>query len=165
MKTVILLRHAKSDWSNPEFADHQRPLNPRGQRNAPEMGERMKSFPDYKPQLIKVSNAIRTRQTMELFAPAAGWDEVDLLVKDWLYLASKQEYIKSIEKLHDELDSICYCGHNPTVTDVVNYFTEVDIPNIPTCGIAVITFNVDSWKLVSQNSGKLVHYDYPKNLA
>ena len=163
MKTITFIRHAKSDWGNPGLADYERPLNHRGEKDAPEMGRRL-SETDYKPQLIYLSTAERTRQTVKLLAKKAKWKDVDAVEKDWLYLASTEEYIKYIEKLHDELDHVCFCGHNPTITSVINYFTGGHIDNVPTCGIGVIEFKVDQWKTISKDSGRLVHYDYPKNI-
>lgn len=163
MKQLILIRHAKSDWSNPEFADYQRPLNQRGKRDAPEMGRRLKKL-GIEPQLILLSIAERTKETMSLLLPSAGWEKVDKIEKEWLYLASTQEYVKAVEKMHDEVDVVCICGHNPSITEVINYFTGENLGNVPTCGVGIIDFDVDSWKLTAENTGNLSVYDFPKNL-
>ena len=163
MKKVILIRHAKSDWSFPELADFERPLNKRGKKDAPEMGKRLAKLNE-KPQIVYLSNSERTRETMKLLSKEAHWDEIDKIEKDWLYLASINEYVKTIEKFHDEFDHVCFCGHNPSITSVVNYLAGETIGNIPTCGVAIISFDVDSWKHVSKGSGHLEHYDFPKNL-
>lgn len=162
MKKILFIRHAKSDWSFPELADFERPLNKRGNKDASEMGFRL-SNDKIIPQLIKLSTAERAKETIKLISETAGWQSIDKQEKDWMYLASANEYIKSIEKLHDEIDFICYCGHNPTITYVINYFTGDNIENVPTCGMALIEFKADSWKHISKNSGKLVFYDFPKN--
>lgn len=162
MKRLILLRHAKSDWSNIELTDFQRPLNERGRKDAPEMGRRIRKT-EFNPEIILVSTANRTKETISLFVSAAEWEKTDLIEKDWLYLASQEEYIKYIEKMHDEVTHLCICGHNPTISNVINYFAGESITNVPTCGIAVIDFEFDSWKEIGFDTGKLIYYDYPKN--
>ena len=163
IKKVLFIRHAKSDWSFPELADFERPLNKRGKKDAPEMGRRLRNREDIRPQLIKVSTAERTKETMDLLKKEAGWENIETVEKDWMYLASANEYIKSIEKMHDEIDFVCFCGHNPTVTYVLNYFSGENIDDMPTCAIGLVEFDVESWKHISQNSGKLTYYDYPKS--
>ena len=163
MKQLTFIRHAKSDWSLPELMDFDRPLNKRGKKDAPEMGRRLLSDGD-RPQLILLSAAARTIETVELLKETAGWQDVETQEKEWLYLASMEEYIRTIEKFHDEIDHVCFCGHNPTITGIINYLTGVYIGNVPTCGVAIINFKIDSWKHIIEGSGRLKHYDYPKNL-
>ena len=162
MKKLTLIRHAKSDWNIPELMDFDRPLNSRGKKNAPEMGIRLSKFNE-KPQLIFMSASARTKETIQLLLESANWNDIDVIEKDWLYLASPQEYLKTIEKMHDEVDHLCICGHNPTITSVINHLTGENIGNVPTCGIAIIEFDIENWRSVSENSGTMLHYDYPKN--
>ena len=143
--------------------DFDRPLNKRGKSDAPEMGRRLLQGGD-KPQLIFLSNSARTIETIELIKKHAHWEDVETIEKDWLYLASLDEYIKKIELLDDNLNHISFCGHNPTITSIINYLTGVYIGNVPTCGYAVVNFKVDSWQHIIDGSGRLKHYDYPKNL-
>lgn len=161
MKTLTLIRHAKSDWSYAELMDFDRPLNPRGKRDAPEMGKRLSKRSEI-PQLIYLSASVRTVETMDLLAETANWQDIDRITKDWLYLASPQEYIRTIEKMHDEVDHLCICGHNPTITSIINYYSGENISNVPTCGVGIIQFDLESWKHISQDSGQLMHYDFPK---
>jgi len=163
MKKITFLRHAKSDWKIPELMDFERPLNKRGKKDAPEMGKRMEKIKE-RPQLIMLSAAERTKETIQLFSQQAGWKEIEKNEKEWLYLASPQEYIKSVEKLDNHIDHICFCGHNPSITSVINHFSGENLVNVPTCGLAIIEFDVDSWESISQYSGTLIHYDYPKNI-
>ena len=128
------------------------------------MGKRLAKHSS-QPELIKLSTSERTRETMRLLLEESGWKNVNVVEKEWLYLASPQEYIKSVEKLDDSLKDVWYCGHNPTITSVINYFAGEKISNVPTCGLAVIEFDVDSWAHVSKDSGKLTYYDYPKKEA
>lgn len=127
------------------------------------MGRRLSLRKD-PPQLILISTSERTRQTMSLLKAEAGWSDVSVVEKEWLYLASAKEYVRSIEKLHDELDHVCFCGHNPSITSVVNHFSGEDIGSMPTCAVAVIEFDTDTWKAVSAGTGKMIHYDFPKRL-
>lgn len=162
MKKITFIRHAKSDWNLPELMDFDRPLNERGRNNAPNMGARMAKYEEC-PQLILLSAAVRTKETMKLFSEKAGWQDCKKIEKDWLYLASPQEYIKTVEKLANDLHYICFCGHNPTITAIINYYSGENLVNVPTCGLGMIEFDVDDWSSISRDSGRLMHYDYPKN--
>ena len=126
------------------------------------MGHRL-SIRDDAPQIVYLSTSVRTKETMKLITKGAGWENTDLIEKDWLYLASPQEYLKTIEKMHDEVDHLGICGHNPTITSIINYLAGENIGNVPTCGMAIIEFEVERWKHIGENSGTMIHYDYPKS--
>ena len=161
-KKILFVRHAKSDWSSPSLADIDRPLNNRGQNDAPEMGKRLRKQ-NQKPQRIFRSPSVRTTQTIDLLVKNAGWSDVDIKEKEWLYLASRRDYLSGIEEISNKHDYICLCAHNPGITDIVNHLSGEYISNMPTCAVALIEFETDNWKEVSGGTGKLLHFDYPKN--
>jgi len=162
MKTILFIRHAKSDWGFADLTDIDRPLNKRGKRDAPEMGIRLAEM-NTKPEIIYRSPSLRTTQTIDLLTTTAQWLDVKIEEEHWLYHASTHDYLTGIEKVKAEHDVICLCAHNPGITDIVNYLSGEYIANMPTCAIALIEFEINDWKEVSGGTGKLLHYDFPKN--
>src|ERR1700742_1748644 len=122
MKTLFLLRHAKSSWDNPGLADFDRPLNDRGFAAAPLMG-RVLSIKGYRPALIISSPAERAKTTAILVKAAAGFD-CPLEYDDRVYEASPQKLQKVISKVSDEKESVMVAGHNPGVTGLLKLFTN-----------------------------------------
>ena len=161
MKTIIFIRHAKSDWSSPQLSDFDRPLNKRGLRDAPNMGARLLSI---KPDLILLSSSKRTRQTIDIIAENARWNKVQRIEKDALYLASEKTYLNELSEIDNSFQTLVICGHNPGITSVINSLSGENFGNVPTCGLAIIQFEVNLWRAISMNSGSLVHYDFPKNI-
>ena len=162
MKKILFIRHAKSDWGNPNLSDMDRPLNKRGKRDAPGMGRRFLKL-NMKPDCIYRSPSTRTTQTIDLLTHTAQWQDVDIKEEDWLYHASNQDYLTGIENLNNDQNYICLCAHNPGITDIVNYLSGEYIVNMPTCAIALIDFQTGDWKEVSGSTGNLLHFDFPKN--
>ncbi|MBE7177059.1 MAG: histidine phosphatase family protein [Mucilaginibacter polytrichastri] len=160
MKKLMLIRHAKSDWSHAGLSDYDRPLNDRGKRNAPEMAERLKSR-GIVPEHIVSSGAERARTTALIFAGEMGIADIDF--DERIYRASEYDLLKVVNGLPDELSFVAIFGHNPTVTELVNHLTGSDIVNMPTCGLALVDIPLDNWAEVSAGTGDLSLYDYPKN--
>ncbi|MFZ6013438.1 MAG: SixA phosphatase family protein [Bacteroidota bacterium] len=166
MKTLYVVRHAKSSWDNPEQADFNRPLNERGKRDAPRMGKRLKEK-GIKPDVMMSSPAKRAWSTCKKIAEVIGFPEDKIKSERSLYHASEDDILSVVRNIKDKHDSLMIFGHNPGLTDFVNELmdeeTLVDIGNIPTCGIAAFTFDVESWNEVNWEKGKLIFYDYPKS--
>jgi phosphohistidine phosphatase len=158
--TLVLVRHAKSSWSNPNLKDFERPLNDRGNRDAPVMAERTRSL-ELKPTIIS-SGATRALTTAKVFASVLGIPEESIQVSNDLYLASSEQILHFVNQL-DTHPEVMIFGHNPGMTDAVNMLTKSRIDNVPTCGVAVLRFPVDRWSEVTAGSGALVSFDYPKN--
>jgi len=160
MKTLYLARHAKSSWKNPEFSDIERPLNKRGKRDAPLMGNKLKER-GIIPGLIVTSPAKRARVTAKNIALEIGFPEKEILINENIYEASSTELINIIHGFDDKYNSIMMFGHNPGFTMLNNYLTDHYIDNVPTCGVVGIQFN-SSWKIVQSGSGKSLFFIYPK---
>ncbi|RYG19018.1 MAG: histidine phosphatase family protein [Chitinophagaceae bacterium] len=162
MKQLLIVRHAKSDWGDFNLKDFDRPLNSRGQKNAPEMVERLinKSIV---PDAIVSSSALRAITTAKYFA--AGWklEPAQLTTNTSIYEANTKTLLDVINGFDDKFDKIALFGHNPGLTDLVNYLTDDYIANMPTCSVVIIEFPFDEWKLISGDTGKLVLFDFPKN--
>ena len=164
MKTLYLIRHAKSSWKDPTFRDCERPLNKRGKRDAPFMGQKLREN-GVKPGVIISSSAKRALKTAKKIANELDFSAKKINKNKSIYLADVPTLIKVIRKISDKADQAMLFGHNPGLTMLANYLTSENVDNIPTCGIFCVAFEVDSWKEVDQGNGAVVFFDYPKKYA
>jgi phosphohistidine phosphatase len=160
MKTLYLARHAKSSWKHPELSDIERPLNKRGNRDAPYIGELLKEK-GVKPNILISSPAVRARKTAVVIAKKIDYPKGKILIDDNIYESSSTELLNMIKSFDDKYNSVMMFGHNPGFTMLNNYLTDSFIDNIPTCGIVGIHFN-SSWKKINGGSGKAFFFIYPK---
>ncbi len=160
MKTLILIRHAKSDWSDLSARDFDRELNARGKRDAPVMAKRL-ALHNIQPDAFTVSTACRAKATACLMAPALGFSFADIEWKDKLYMASPSTMKSVIRQTADHIQTLALLAHNPGITELANQFTNTAISNVPTCGVITIEFSVDHWSDVDNNA-RLLDFDYPK---
>jgi len=144
MKTLILVRHAKSSWSEPGLADRDRVLNDRGRRNAPEMGKRLAKH-HLKPDVILSSPAVRALATAQLMAEELDCKRADIRVDDRLYAAEADELVEVVRELGDGPKRVMVVGHNPEMTDLAQRLSGT-IDHMPTCTVAVFTFDIASWR-------------------
>lgn len=160
MKTLYILRHAKSSWSDPDLADFDRPLNDRGNTAAPFMGKVIGEN-GFNPELILSSPAVRARQTAELVigsAPLPG----ELKFDDRIYEASPQTLRTVASEISDDVGSAMIVGHNPGMEGFIRYLTG-ELQPMPTAALAVIHLNIDKWRDVGGNSGRLSKVFRPKD--
>lgn len=164
MKTLYIIRHAKSSWEDTELSDFERPLNERGKRDAPRMGKRLKEK-DFVPDLILSSPAKRAFSTAKRIAKILEYDKSKIKTDRLLYHADDEMLLSVIQHIKDKSDTVMIVGHNPGLTDFVNSFMEegMDIDNVPTCGIVAFEIPVDSWKELKWGIGKFLFFDYPKS--
>jgi phosphohistidine phosphatase len=163
MKNVILVRHAKSSWENMFLSDHDRPLNPRGKRDAPEMGSRLKKK-NINPSLMLSSTAKRARITAKKIAKKIGYKKNQISLTKALFHADDDSIFEIIKSIDDGHNTIMLFGHNPGITECANLLAGTIIDNIPTCGVASISFDCNSWKEIQRREGTMVFYDYPKKV-
>ncbi|HMQ00829.1 MAG TPA: histidine phosphatase family protein [Cyclobacteriaceae bacterium] len=161
MKTIFLVRHAKSSWDFPNLSDFDRPLNNRGLRNAPEMGARLKAKGVY-PDAVISSPARRAQDTCRIICREIAFPESNIEFNRNLYDGDEDDILDVIQKIPDNVDSVFIVTHNPGITFFVNEMVEEDIDNVPTCGIVAITFETNSWKELDFGQGELLFFDYPK---
>ena len=162
MKTIYLVRHAKSSWEDMSLRDIDRPLNKRGLRDAPFMANLLKGK-GAKPQAIVSSPANRAFTTAGYFAKAFDIPADDIIVKPEIYEAFSADIFKVIHELPENLNTICLFGHNPTFTNVANLFAKTDyIPNVPTCGICRIDSKAQQWTEFDPANSSLTEFHYPK---
>jgi phosphohistidine phosphatase len=163
MKKLYIVRHAKSSWADGSIRDFDRPLNKRGLRDAPKMGEKLSKLG--KPiDLIISSPANRAKATAEIIANKIDYPLSKINFNEDLYLASSYEMITIINSIAPSINSAMLVAHNPGMTDLVNVISGYDLDNMPTCGICIIKLFVDDWKAVSPESGETVKYLFPKML-
>ncbi len=161
MKTITLLRHAKSSWDTPGLADKDRPLNKRGFRDAPEMAVRLQEAA-IRPSLILSSPAVRAWETAKVVAQQIGYPLEFLQREADLYLASRRKLIEVIGRQDNGFNSILVVAHNPGLTDLANYLVAGLTDNLPTSGIVSINLASDEWDLRQTGDNELLVYDYPK---
>jgi phosphohistidine phosphatase len=163
MKFLLLIRHAKSDWSNPGLNDFDRPLNERGKRDAPVMAHRLldkKIIPD----VFIASPAKRAAKTARLFAGEMRFKKENIIYKPELYLAGPEVFYTVIENTSDEFEKIAVFSHNDGITHFANMLTLARVDNIPTCGIFAVKIISDSWKNFRTAQKEFWFFEYPKKL-
>ena len=169
MKRLLLLRHGKSDWANPDQPDNERPLNPRGQRAAALMGAYLRQR-GLMPDLIYSSPAVRTRETAQRVLAALQAD-VPLEIRPELYLADPKTIAEVARGASDAVETLLVIGHNPgmqlaalkmSAGDPAGRRDEIE-DKFPTAALAVIEFDVSTW--AKAKAGDLVAFDSPKALV
>lgn len=161
MKSLYLIRHAKSSWKFPELTDHDRPLNSRGKRDAPEMGRRLKER-DIRPDLLVSSTALRAMTTCQVIAEQIGYPKEKIVGDRNIFHSGSGTLLQIVKNTSNDKNRLMIFGHNPGFTDFANRLAQTDIWNIPTCGVFACSFPVDHWKDVSFGGGQFLFYDYPK---
>jgi len=162
MKTIILVRHAKSSWKNLSLHDFDRPLNKRGKRNAPFMGKKLKER-QIMPDLIISSPAKRARKTAAAIAKKIGYPKKKIVFDDNMYHSSERYLLELVKNQDNKYNTLMLFGHNPDFNDFADLLLKKNpVYNIPTAGVYCIMFNVDSWKKVREGKGESVFFDYPK---
>ncbi|MBL7005306.1 MAG: histidine phosphatase family protein [Gammaproteobacteria bacterium] len=162
MKTLFLIRHAKSNWSDPTLSDFERPLNKRGLKNAPVMAARLAECDDV-PELIISSSAVRAKMTAQFFANALDDRGVKLTEENLLYSAGTTQLNHYVQSLDDSINNIAIVAHNPTLTWYANQMAQTDIFNMPTCSVITIRCNTKHWNKISSVKCSCINYMYPKD--
>ena len=163
MKQLILLRHAKSSWTEPEAADHERPLSKRGERDAPLIGGRLGAR-RAQPSLIITSHAKRAIQTAQIIARHLDYPRESLRIEPALYLAAPATVLAVAGEQDDGHASVMIIGHNPGLTELANrLLPDLKLDNLPTTGVIAIDFDTERWSELAHAHASLAYYDYPKN--
>lgn len=161
MKTLTIVRHAKSSWNHPELSDRQRPLNSRGERDAPVMGKRIVDH-GIRPSLIITSPAKRAWTTAKIIATEIGYPAEFLQREDSLYLASLDDLLGAVVAQDTGFNSLMLVGHNPGLTEFANFLIPGLTNNLPTAGVVSVQIDRDDWNLYEQPPAELLAFDYPK---
>lgn len=164
MKTLTIVRHAKSSWRDTSLPDRKRPLNKRGGRDAPEMGRRIKEH-GIRPSLIVSSPATRAWSTAKKVADAIGYPREFLQKEAGLYLASVDEILDVIVAQDNGFNNLMLFGHNPGFTDFANFLVPGLTNNLPTAGVVSVEVDQDDWNLYERPATRLLVHDWPKKQA
>jgi phosphohistidine phosphatase len=161
MKTLLIMRHAKSSWKEADLPDHERPLNKRGQRDAPQMGARLRALPQ-PPQAILASTAVRARATAALVAEALSFEgEVGLVAG--FYSEAPDAYFTALRRLPDDVDSALIIAHNPGVEELLSLLTgEEEV--MPTAAVAHVRLPIAAWRdLSADTEAELLDFWRPRD--
>ena len=161
MKTLLLVRHAKSSWDDPAITDFDRPLNERGKKDAPIMARRLLEKRITIDTFIS-SPAKRAKKTAKIFIEAFDRKEDEIIVKPELYLAHAGVFETVLNSIGMKSEIVALFSHNPGITDFANSLTDARIDNIPTCGIFAISIDTKSWEDFNNAKKSFLFFDYPK---
>jgi phosphohistidine phosphatase len=163
MKSLLVLRHAKSSWNDPALDDHERPLNARGLRDAPRMGELLREY-GLIPDVLLSSDAVRARLTAEAVADVAGCTG-EILLDPRLYLAGPADILSLLPSVRENAETVMIVGHNPGLEQLVEQLTGKR-HDLPTAALAQIDLPIDQWRdLTLSTRGTLVGLWRPKELT
>jgi phosphohistidine phosphatase len=160
MKTLLLLRHAKSSWKQPNINDHDRPLNKRGKMEAPKVGKYLKAN-ELLPDLIISSTARRAQDTAQAVAEESGYEREIGLYQD-LYLSDTACYLDIIQSLQDTVNRVLVVGHNPVMDELLTLLTDV-AQHMTTAALAQIDLPISSWQELNEaTDGRLQNLWTPR---
>lgn len=162
MKTLVLVRHAKSDWSHSGLRDFDRPLNKRGFNDAPLIAKAIDEK-GLKPDFILTSPAKRALTTAEFFATHFQLTDGKFLENIKLYNGNYRDYINLINEVDDKFNALFLFGHNPNITIVASELLANFAEHVPTAACIAIDFDITAWIDIESGKGKLRFFDYPKN--
>ncbi|UYZ57887.1 SixA phosphatase family protein [Hymenobacter latericus] len=162
MKTLYLMRHAKSSWNFDGLSDKERPLNGRGRADAPQMGQALATR-NIRPDLLVSSPAVRALSTAALVAKELNYPPDGIQVIPGIYEANADRLLDIIAELPDEARSVLLVGHNPTLTDTVNRLSAHSVNDMPTAAVVCLHFHTDHWAEAHRTNSEFYFFDYPKN--
>ena len=165
MKTLLLIRHAKSSWDSLTLNDFDRPLNERGKNDAPIMAKRVKKR-NIKIDAFISSPARRAKKTAEYFIKEFGGKEEEVIFVSALYDESIKDFETTIEAINDKCDCVAIFSHNPGITAFANLLVkDANIDNMPTCSVFAVKINVSKWQDFSRAKKDFLFFEYPKKEA
>lgn len=163
MKRLHILRHAKSSWGDPDLADHERPLAPRGEKAAVKIAEHVRAA-EIAPGLVLSSTALRARQTLAALLPVLP-AEAEIRIQDWLYGAGVGDVLARLREVDEEVGSVLVVGHNPTLHELALALTgrEGALERFPTGALASVAFAAP-WVDLAEGTAELEAFVIPREL-
>ena len=161
IKTLYLLRHAKSDWNDRTLSDFERPLNVRGAIQAPQIADVLAAKNNY-PQAIISSPANRALSTAKIVAVQIGITENEIGSEKRIYEANILTLMYLLQETSDDIDCLLLVGHNPGMSGLVNTLSKQKAAPIPTCALIQLELEIDAWKDIAPECANLISIDVPK---
>lgn len=161
MKTLLLVRHAKSSWSDADISDINRPLKRSGVKDAIEVSKKLKTL-KCSPDILITSPAVRAITTALIFARTLKYQYNRIVINEMVYDFSKDALLPLLRNIDDKYNVIMLVGHDPAFTNLLNDLTGKILDKIPTSSVAKISFSVKHWNKIIHKSGKLVFIESPK---
>ena len=161
MRILTLVRHAKSSRDYPELSDFERPLNPRGRKDAPLIAARLRKA-DIKPDLLVSSPATRAIATARLFAEELNLHLDEIVLNPHIYEASAWTLMHIVRSLPPEAQDVMLFGHNPGISNFAHDLAKCEFAELPTCAVVRIELPAKVWSLIQPGSGKVLRYETPK---
>jgi phosphohistidine phosphatase len=161
MKSVIIIRHAKSSWDQLGVDDFDRPLNDRGKEDAPKMAKRLMARNINIDAFIS-SSAKRARKTASIFIKEFNGQKDDVILVPELYLAGPEAFYNTIAQAPSSASTIALFAHNPGITEFANELTDVRIDDMPTCAIFAVKADIENWSAFKDAEKQYWFFDYPK---
>ncbi|MCB2210218.1 histidine phosphatase family protein [bacterium] len=162
MKTLLLMRHAKSSWKDETLSDHERPLKKRGKKDTKLISKVIKKK-DLIPDLILCSSAVRTKETVEILTDELDYDG-KVVYSDELYMGEPQDFVAALKDLNNKHDSVMIVAHNPGLEAYLQII-DGEIEAVPTGGLGYLVLVLDDWKDISLDTmGDLIGFWKPKEL-
>lgn len=162
LKTLYIIRHAKSSWDDPNLDDFDRPLNERGEKDAPRMGKRLKER-EVTADLMISSPAKRALKTCKAIGKILEYPKDKIREETKLYHADADRILSVLKAIKDSNDVVMIFGHNPGLTEFANQLLNKAIMNVPTAGVVAGKLNINSWKDIRFGCGEMLFFDFPKN--
>jgi phosphohistidine phosphatase len=164
MKTLLLIRHAKSSWADFEQKDFDRPLNERGKKDAPFMAKKIRKEKDIDLDAIISSPAKRAFSTANHFAKEFDVKKKHIIQVPELYEPTIEAFYNTVATLDDEYRNVALFSHNPGITAFANQLTNVHVDDMPTCSVFALYISHDEWKNFKTADKEFWFFDYPKNI-
>ncbi len=161
-KILFIVRHGKSSWEQVGVSDIDRPLKERGVKDAYEMANRVLKK-GFHPDSIISSPALRALHTAIIFSRVLDYPVNEIIINQDMYLSEADRIFSIVSETDNSIGSLMIFGHNPGLTELVNYLSELDIDNLPTAGLVMLRFKSDNWKGISKNCQVLEYIDFPHN--
>lgn len=162
MKKLYIIRHAEAGKKRIGTTDKERALTSLGEKNASLMAKEL-SKTNLEVDYIICSPAKRTIDTAGIFQENLNIPPENLISNPLLYNATFFDVIDVLDELRNDIKNIIICGHNPTVTDFINYISNTSISSLPTCGIASLELQTNNWENINEETAKIEFLDYPCN--
>ena len=162
MKTLLLMRHAKSSWKDPGLTDHERPLKKRGRKDAKRMAKIIEEK-DLYPDLILSSSAVRAVETVEVLVEHLGYEN-EIIYSDALYMGEPSDFIEALKTLDSDIEKVMIVAHNPGLEAYLQII-DGEIESLPTSGLGHLVLSLEDWRELSfETMGKMVSIWTPKKL-